>query len=74
MNEKEIFIGTPNAASIKKMTELIEKGTNFSKILTQEFETKGHVVASVLKTFIRSLPETILTRKLYQQFVDAGSK
>lgn len=74
LNEREIFIGTPNAGSIKKMTELIDKGTNFSKILNQDFETKGHVVASVLKTFVRMLPETILTTKLYKNFVDVGSK
>lgn len=58
-------------AVIKEIIARFERG---EKINFEEENTDIHVVSSVLKTFLRDLPESIIPCTLFQQFMNIAMR
>lgn len=57
-----------NSAAVSALTEELNKGINVS---LQDTKCDTNVVSSLLKSFFRKLPDSLLTSELYPRFIEA---
>lgn len=69
MDEEGLFRITGSASKIKKLKSAFNAG--FADM--SEFEKDPHTVASVLKLYLRELPEPLMTFALYEEWMKAAS-
>lgn len=69
MDEEGLFRITGSASKIKKLKSAFNAG--FADM--SEFERDPHTVASVLKLYLRELPEPLMTFSLYEEWMKAAS-
>lgn len=69
MDEEGLFRITGSASKIKKLKSAFNAG--FADM--SEFERDPHTVASVLKLYLRELPEPLMTFDLYDEWMKAAS-
>ncbi|KAF5298981.1 hypothetical protein FQA39_LY11613, partial [Lamprigera yunnana] len=69
MLEEGLFRVVGSASKVKRLKLAIDSGC-FSLPLLSEY-TDVHVLASTLKSYLRDLPEPLLTYKLYDEWMDA---
>ncbi|XP_075558631.1 uncharacterized protein LOC142590420 [Dermacentor variabilis] len=69
MDEEGLFRITGSASKIKKLKSAFNAG--FADM--SEFERDPHTVASVLKLYLRELPEPLMTFALYEEWMKAAS-
>lgn len=69
MDEEGLFRITGSASKIKKLKSAFNAG--FADM--SEFERDPHTVASVLKLYLRELPEPLMTFDLYEEWMKAAS-
>lgn len=69
MLEEGLFRVVGSASKVKRLKLAIDSGC-FSLPLLNEY-TDVHVLASTLKSYLRDLPEPLLTYKLYDEWMDA---
>lgn len=75
MNIVGIYRIPGNTAAITNLNELINRhGMEDEQTLSDPKWEDVNVVSSLLKLFIRSLPEPILPNELYGNFIDADKK
>lgn len=68
LKEPGIFRETGSLETVRGYKEILDNGGSVD--LTKEKDP--HVVSTLLKLFLRSLPEPICTFELYSQFLEAG--
>lgn len=59
-----------NTAAISALTEQVNRGFDEQTLADPKWDDVN-VVSSLLKLFIRSLPDGLLPNDMYQQFIDA---
>ncbi|KAH9379398.1 hypothetical protein HPB48_012266 [Haemaphysalis longicornis] len=69
MDEEGLFRITGSASKIKKLKSAFNAGF----VDMSEFERDPHTVASVLKLYLRELPEPLMTFSLYEEWMKAAS-
>ncbi|GBP65177.1 Rho GTPase-activating protein 44 [Eumeta japonica] len=70
LNEEGLFRIAGGSSKIRRMKLSLDAGL-FSVPLPSEYRDV-HVVASVLKSYLRELPEPLLTYRLYDNFINAS--
>lgn len=62
-----------NTAAISALTELVNKGFDEQTLNDPRWEDVN-VVSSLLKLFLRRLPEALIPNDMYEQFIDADNQ
>lgn len=62
-----------NTAAISALTELVNKGFDEQTLSDPRWEDVN-VVSSLLKLFLRRLPEALIPNDMYKQFIDADNQ
>lgn len=62
-----------NTAAISALTELVNKGFDDHTLNDPRWEDVN-VVSSLLKLFLRRLPEALIPNDMYKQFIDADNQ
>ncbi|XP_055507409.1 rho GTPase-activating protein 17-like isoform X5 [Leucoraja erinacea] len=69
MKEEGLFRIAPGASKLKKLKAALDCSTS----QLEEFYSDPHAVAGALKSYLRELPEPLLTFQLYDEWVQAAS-
>ncbi|XP_043958458.1 rho GTPase-activating protein 44-like isoform X2 [Gambusia affinis] len=69
MQEEGLFRIAPSASKLKKLKASLDCGV----MDVQEFSTDPHAIAGALKSYLRELPEPLMTFELYSDWIQASN-
>ncbi|XP_035998078.1 rho GTPase-activating protein 44 isoform X3 [Fundulus heteroclitus] len=69
MQEEGLFRIAPSASKLKKLKASLDCGV----MDVQEFSTDPHAIAGALKSYLRELPEPLMTFELYNDWIQASN-
>ncbi|XP_047233085.1 rho GTPase-activating protein 44-like isoform X2 [Girardinichthys multiradiatus] len=69
MQEEGLFRIAPSASKLKKLKASLDCGV----LDVQEFSTDPHAIAGALKSYLRELPEPLMTFELYNEWIQASN-
>ncbi|XP_032430252.1 rho GTPase-activating protein 44-like isoform X3 [Xiphophorus hellerii] len=69
MQEEGLFRIAPSASKLKKLKASLDCGV----LDVQEFSTDPHAIAGALKSYLRELPEPLMTFELYIDWIQASN-
>ncbi|XP_027885202.1 rho GTPase-activating protein 44-like isoform X5 [Xiphophorus couchianus] len=69
MQEEGLFRIAPSASKLKKLKASLDCGV----MDVQEFSTDPHAIAGALKSYLRELPEPLMTFELYIDWIQASN-
>jgi hypothetical protein len=69
-----IYRTAGNSNQIQKMKAFFDMDCRKVNLHDVEFRSDVHSIAALLKAYLRELPEPLLPRDLYQDFINAASK
>ncbi|XP_016516550.1 rho GTPase-activating protein 44-like isoform X3 [Poecilia formosa] len=69
MQEEGLFRIAPSASKLKKLKASLDCGV----LDVQEFSTDPHAIAGALKSYLRELPEPLMTFELYNDWIQASN-
>ncbi|XP_076852883.1 LOW QUALITY PROTEIN: rho GTPase-activating protein 44 [Brachyhypopomus gauderio] len=69
MQEEGLFRVAPSASKLKKLKASLDCGV----LDVQEFSADPHAIAGALKSYLRELPEPLMTSELYDEWIQASN-
>ncbi|XP_061425964.1 rho GTPase-activating protein 44-like isoform X4 [Lethenteron reissneri] len=69
MQEEGLFRIAPAASRLKKLKAALDCGA----VETQEYASDPHATAGALKSYLRELPEPLMTFSLYEEWIQASN-
>ncbi|KAI5097374.1 rho GTPase-activating protein 44 isoform X6 [Silurus meridionalis] len=69
MQEEGLFRVAPSASKLKKLKASLDCGI----LDVQEYSADPHAIAGALKSYLRELPEPIMTSQLYDEWIQASN-
>ncbi|XP_024127098.1 rho GTPase-activating protein 44 isoform X3 [Oryzias melastigma] len=69
MQEEGLFRVAPSASKLKKLKASLDCGV----IDVQEYSSDPHAIAGALKSYLRELPEPLMTTELYDEWIQASN-
>ncbi|XP_026207068.1 rho GTPase-activating protein 44-like isoform X1 [Anabas testudineus] len=69
MQEEGLFRIAPSASKLKKLKASLDCGV----LDVQEYSADPHAIAGALKSYLRELPEPLMTFKLYNDWIQASN-
>ncbi|XP_060748738.1 rho GTPase-activating protein 44 isoform X6 [Tachysurus vachellii] len=69
MQEEGLFRVAPSASKLKKLKASLDCGV----LDVQEYSADPHAIAGALKSYLRELPEPIMTSQLYDEWIQASN-
>ncbi|PWA17827.1 hypothetical protein CCH79_00008351 [Gambusia affinis] len=68
MQEEGLFRVAPSASKLKKLKASLDCGV----LDVQEYSSDPHAIAGALKSYLRELPEPLMTTELYDEWIQAS--
>ncbi|TSO37062.1 Rho GTPase-activating protein 44 [Bagarius yarrelli] len=69
MQEEGLFRVAPSASKLKKLKASLDCGV----LDVQEYSADPHAIAGALKSYLRELPEPLMTSELYEEWIQASN-
>ncbi|XP_066497670.1 rho GTPase-activating protein 44 isoform X3 [Hoplias malabaricus] len=69
MQEEGLFRVAPSASKLKKLKASLDCGV----VDVQEYSADPHAIAGALKSYLRELPEPLMTSELYDEWIQASN-
>ncbi|XP_031723533.1 rho GTPase-activating protein 44 isoform X5 [Anarrhichthys ocellatus] len=69
MQEEGLFRVAPSASKLKKLKASLDCGV----LDVQEYSCDPHAIAGALKSYLRELPEPLMTTELYDEWIQASN-
>uniref|UniRef100_A0A3Q2XV09 Rho GTPase activating protein 44 n=1 Tax=Hippocampus comes TaxID=109280 RepID=A0A3Q2XV09_HIPCM len=69
MQEEGLFRVAPSASKLKKLKASLDCGV----LDAQEYSSDPHAIAGALKSYLRELPEPLMTAELYDEWIQASN-
>ncbi|XP_075889192.1 rho GTPase-activating protein 44 isoform X2 [Nelusetta ayraudi] len=69
MQEEGLFRVAPSASKLKKLKASLDCGV----LDVQEYSSDPHAIAGALKSYLRELPEPLMTSELYDEWIQASN-
>ncbi|XP_034045606.1 rho GTPase-activating protein 44 isoform X10 [Thalassophryne amazonica] len=69
MQEEGLFRVAPSASKLKKLKASLDCGV----LDAQEYAADPHAIAGALKSYLRELPEPLMTTELYDEWIQASN-
>uniref|UniRef100_A0A8C2ZP83 Rho GTPase-activating protein 44 n=1 Tax=Cyclopterus lumpus TaxID=8103 RepID=A0A8C2ZP83_CYCLU len=69
MQEEGLFRVAPSASKLKKLKASLDCGV----LDVQEYSADPHAIAGALKSYLRELPEPLMTTELYDEWIQASN-
>ncbi|XP_063076738.1 rho GTPase-activating protein 44-like [Engraulis encrasicolus] len=69
MQEEGLFRVAPSASKLKKLKASLDCGV----LDVQEYSADPHAIAGALKSYLRELPEPLMTYELYDEWIQASN-
>ncbi|XP_077959036.1 rho GTPase-activating protein 44 isoform X21 [Gasterosteus aculeatus] len=69
MEEEGLFRVAPSASKLKKLKASLDCGV----LDVQEYSADPHAIAGALKSYLRELPEPLMTYELYEDWIQASN-
>ncbi|XP_058269789.1 rho GTPase-activating protein 44 isoform X17 [Hemibagrus wyckioides] len=69
MQEEGLFRVAPSASKLKKLKASLDCGV----LDVQEYSADPHAIAGALKSYLRELPEPLMTSQLYDEWIQASN-
>ncbi|XP_034749996.1 rho GTPase-activating protein 44 isoform X5 [Etheostoma cragini] len=69
MQEEGLFRVAPSASKLKKLKASLDCGV----LDVQEYSADPHAIAGALKSYLRELPEPLMTSELYDEWIQASN-
>ncbi|XP_061556554.1 rho GTPase-activating protein 44 isoform X5 [Phycodurus eques] len=69
MQEEGLFRVAPSASKLKKLKASLDCGV----LDVQEYSSDPHAIAGALKSYLRELPEPLMTAELYDEWIRASN-
>ncbi|XP_076856614.1 rho GTPase-activating protein 44-like isoform X3 [Brachyhypopomus gauderio] len=69
LQEEGLFRVAPSASKLKKLKASLDCGV----LDVQEYSTDPHAIAGALKSYLRELPEPLMTSVLYDEWIQASN-
>ncbi|XP_049324052.1 rho GTPase-activating protein 44 isoform X4 [Astyanax mexicanus] len=69
MQEEGLFRVAPSASKLKKLKASLDCGV----VDVQEYSADPHAIAGALKSYLRELPEPLMTSELYEEWIQASN-
>ncbi|XP_072299339.1 rho GTPase-activating protein 44 isoform X4 [Eucyclogobius newberryi] len=69
MPEEGLFRVAPSASKLKKLKASLDCGV----LDVQEYSSDPHAIAGALKSYLRELPEPLMTTELYDEWIQASN-
>ncbi|XP_046888199.1 rho GTPase-activating protein 44-like isoform X4 [Hypomesus transpacificus] len=69
MQEEGLFRVAPSASKLKKLKASLDCGV----MDVQEYSADPHAIAGALKSYLRELPEPLMTFELYEEWIQASN-
>ncbi|XP_075310334.1 rho GTPase-activating protein 44 isoform X5 [Odontesthes bonariensis] len=69
MEEEGLFRVAPSASKLKKLKASLDCGV----LDVQEYSSDPHAIAGALKSYLRELPEPLMTTELYDEWIQASN-
>uniref|UniRef100_A0AAQ4P3K6 Rho GTPase-activating protein 44 n=1 Tax=Gasterosteus aculeatus aculeatus TaxID=481459 RepID=A0AAQ4P3K6_GASAC len=69
MQEEGLFRVAPSASKLKKLKASLDCGV----MDVQEYSSDPHAIAGALKSYLRELPEPLMTTELYDEWIQASN-
>ncbi|XP_026887336.2 rho GTPase-activating protein 44 isoform X3 [Electrophorus electricus] len=69
LQEEGLFRVAPSASKLKKLKASLDCGV----LDVQEYSTDPHAIAGALKSYLRELPEPLMTSELYDEWIQASN-
>uniref|UniRef100_A0A8C5E0M5 Rho GTPase-activating protein 44 n=1 Tax=Gouania willdenowi TaxID=441366 RepID=A0A8C5E0M5_GOUWI len=69
MQEEGLFRVAPSASKLKKLKASLDCGV----LDVQEYSSDPHAIAGALKSYLRELPEPLMTTELYDEWLQASN-
>ncbi|CAJ1075180.1 rho GTPase-activating protein 44 isoform X3 [Xyrichtys novacula] len=69
MQEEGLFRVAPSASKLKKLKASLDCGV----LDVQEYSSDPHAIAGALKSYLRELPEPLMTTELYDEWIQASN-
>ncbi|XP_013911123.1 PREDICTED: rho GTPase-activating protein 44 isoform X1 [Thamnophis sirtalis] len=69
MQEEGLFRVAPSASKLKKLKTALD----CCVVDVQEYSTDPHAIAGALKSYLRELPEPLMTFELYEEWIQASN-
>ncbi|XP_034075611.1 LOW QUALITY PROTEIN: rho GTPase-activating protein 44 [Gymnodraco acuticeps] len=69
MQEEGLFRIAPSASKLKKLKASLDCGI----LDVQEYSSDPHAIAGALKSYLRELPEPLMTTELYDEWIQASN-
>ncbi|KAM9456842.1 rho GTPase-activating protein 44 isoform 2-T2 [Clarias gariepinus] len=69
MQEEGLFRVAPSASKLKKLKASLDCGV----LDVQEYSADPHAIAGALKSYLRELPEPLMTLQLYDEWIQASN-
>uniref|UniRef100_A0A7N6BG69 Rho GTPase-activating protein 44 n=1 Tax=Anabas testudineus TaxID=64144 RepID=A0A7N6BG69_ANATE len=69
MQEEGLFRVAPSASKLKKLKASLDCGV----LDVQEYSSDPHAIAGALKSYLRELPEPLMTTDLYDEWIQASN-
>ncbi|KAK1877353.1 Rho GTPase-activating protein 44 [Dissostichus eleginoides] len=69
MQEEGLFRIAPSASKLKKLKASLDCGV----LDVQEYSSDPHAIAGALKSYLRELPEPLMTTELYDEWIQASN-
>ncbi|KAL0993538.1 hypothetical protein UPYG_G00109390 [Umbra pygmaea] len=69
MQEEGLFRVAPSASKLKKLKASLDCGV----MDVQEYSADPHAIAGALKSYLRELPEPLMTSELYDEWIQASN-
>ncbi|XP_064179606.1 rho GTPase-activating protein 44 isoform X6 [Anguilla rostrata] len=69
MQEEGLFRVAPSASKLKKLKASLDCGV----LDVQEYSADPHAIAGALKSYLRELPEPLMTFELYEEWIQASN-
>uniref|UniRef100_A0A3B5A1G0 Rho GTPase-activating protein 44 n=1 Tax=Stegastes partitus TaxID=144197 RepID=A0A3B5A1G0_9TELE len=69
MQEEGLFRVAPSASKLKKLKASLDCGV----LDVQEYSSDPHAIAGALKSYLRELPEPLMTIELYEEWIQASN-
>ncbi|KAF7667672.1 hypothetical protein LDENG_00054110 [Lucifuga dentata] len=69
MEEEGLFRVAPSASKLKKLKASLDCGV----VDVQEYSCDPHAIAGALKSYLRELPEPLMTTELYDEWIQASN-
>uniref|UniRef100_A0A8B9GC83 Rho-GAP domain-containing protein n=1 Tax=Amazona collaria TaxID=241587 RepID=A0A8B9GC83_9PSIT len=69
MQEEGLFRVAPSASKLKKLKAALD----CCVVDVQEYSADPHAIAGALKSYLRELPEPLMTFELYEEWIQASN-